>query len=451
MVENKDWDGLNRIDELQRALTNKECLVGYKTLPCNFPPTFKVERKAGYEYIDKRRPSYTDRVLWKAGHQLDDNIRPLAYEPIDEFASSDHKPIRAAFAIKLNEAVSFRPRMTRRRSVMKLSGVLRSKKLKSSHVVAHKERFHLFVSDIHCTIYGKDSKNPYLCLVSDPAEALQQEVKKKWKRLLKKLFLKRNRRDSGLLTAKGFPRSTTLKNTNEADWRDEEIHSEVITHRSDGSSIDLTGAILRLTVMDNRQSIEDVHIGSFAFNLVKLIKACQPSTQESSMDILGRLKEKKTEKPTLSGNRFASIRMVPRRMSVLNIFRLGSNDKAEEEGFDFTDNDPIESVDVDTPILKNGVETGRLRCKIEAWWMDESTAKAFGGHFAAKSTGSSRRNGAGSSSLNFFTPRKQTKREQQIQAVNIFGRRQRSDESSRDEALTYPQATPDNVLDGKED
>jgi len=56
LVDTKDYKTLYNADELSMALKKKECLVGFTTLPCNFPPTFKVQRKEGYEYNDKRIP-----------------------------------------------------------------------------------------------------------------------------------------------------------------------------------------------------------------------------------------------------------------------------------------------------------------------------------------------------------------------------------------------------------
>ena len=86
------------------------CLLhaGFKTLQCNFPPTFKVERGDGYVYKENRTPSYTDRILWRTGDLLQDMLTPLAYEPIDKFTTSDHKPIRGAFEVRLNQGVHLR-------------------------------------------------------------------------------------------------------------------------------------------------------------------------------------------------------------------------------------------------------------------------------------------------------------------------------------------------------
>jgi hypothetical protein len=110
----KDWETLNKHDELAKALREKHCLVGFSTPLCWFPPTFKVLRQAGYVYNDKRSPSYTDRILYKASHRLSEKIKPLVYEPIDNFASSDHKPIRGAFEVELNPRLKWRPTLASR-------------------------------------------------------------------------------------------------------------------------------------------------------------------------------------------------------------------------------------------------------------------------------------------------------------------------------------------------
>lgn len=111
-IYNKNWRELNKADELFRALRDKDMAVGFRTLPCYFPPTFKVQRGEGFVYVDNRRPSYTDRILWKCGDLLDSKVVPTAYEPVEQFVTSDHKPIRGAFEIELNQFVKLRePRM----------------------------------------------------------------------------------------------------------------------------------------------------------------------------------------------------------------------------------------------------------------------------------------------------------------------------------------------------
>ena len=109
MAEMKDWAGIYKHDELSRAIQNNHCFSGFSTPVCTFPPTFKVERRKGYVYNEKRSPSYTDRILYNTGHRLREKLKVLAYEPIDDFATSDHKPIRGAFEVELNPKLKWRP------------------------------------------------------------------------------------------------------------------------------------------------------------------------------------------------------------------------------------------------------------------------------------------------------------------------------------------------------
>lgn len=109
LAELEDWKGLNYYDELQMALKENHCLSGFSTPPCMFPPTFKLERRPGYVYNPKRSPSYTDRILFFTNHRLNKNLKLMAYEPIDNCSSSDHKPIRGAFEVHLNERLKWRP------------------------------------------------------------------------------------------------------------------------------------------------------------------------------------------------------------------------------------------------------------------------------------------------------------------------------------------------------
>jgi hypothetical protein len=102
LIDTQDWAALHAMDELSDALKNGDCLYGFQEpIPPNFPPTFKVERHAGYTYLQNRTPSYTDRILCKAAHGMS-TPQALAYEAIDDFETSDHKPIRAVFTVETN-------------------------------------------------------------------------------------------------------------------------------------------------------------------------------------------------------------------------------------------------------------------------------------------------------------------------------------------------------------
>jgi hypothetical protein len=114
LAYDNNYATLGKYDELSHALQRKDCLVGFQTPVCNFPPTFKVERQEGYKYKDNRSPSYTDRILYLGADQLGEKINVLGYEPIDSFSTSDHKPIRGAFEVELNQKLKWRPVLANR-------------------------------------------------------------------------------------------------------------------------------------------------------------------------------------------------------------------------------------------------------------------------------------------------------------------------------------------------
>lgn len=69
-----------------------------------FPPSFKY--KVGTSVFDpKRRPAWTDRVLFKVNKAnfdtLDLNLEQLSYESHPAFLDSDHKPVSAGFKMQV--------------------------------------------------------------------------------------------------------------------------------------------------------------------------------------------------------------------------------------------------------------------------------------------------------------------------------------------------------------
>lgn len=390
LVIDKDWETLNQADELHRALRVKDCLVGFKTLFCNFPPTFKVERVPGYSYIEKRRPSYTDRILWKSNHLLENSIRPFLYEPVDDFKSSDHKPVRAAFGVKLNEAAAFvRPKMARRRSAMQTAGdFLQMGQNPFAHSSIHRERLYLFVSDI--TVYmsalGNQIPNPYVSMVSSPEEAIKVSMSRMER--IKRRLLPCCIRNHSIVsdewggpverTPQGWPHSPVQKQTAQPLWEGEAFHSEVRTFYNDGRPLDMTGAIVFFTVMDCKNSslvpsASDNVLGSFSYNLGVLLKSFRPP---------GESRQSQADTPD---------RRTSRRGSIMNLFRrdgssqmFPTDQRKSDQPAD--EQDPVKTITIDAPIFKNGLETGRIRLTLDAWWLTESTAKAILGTIGSGST-----------------------------------------------------------------
>ena len=56
LVNDENWRKLNELDELKKGLEEKEVMVGFKTPLCIFPPTFKLKRQIGFNYICQRVP-----------------------------------------------------------------------------------------------------------------------------------------------------------------------------------------------------------------------------------------------------------------------------------------------------------------------------------------------------------------------------------------------------------
>ncbi|XP_063272320.1 phosphatidylinositol 4,5-bisphosphate 5-phosphatase A isoform X2 [Prinia subflava] len=107
-------------DQLNIAKSTWPVLRGFQEGPLNFPPTFKFD--VGTNKYDssakKRKPAWTDRILWKikppskglgtGGHQLSQgvlSVSQLCYCSHMEYTVSDHKPVAAIFAVQFASKV----------------------------------------------------------------------------------------------------------------------------------------------------------------------------------------------------------------------------------------------------------------------------------------------------------------------------------------------------------
>ncbi|KAI1232848.1 Phosphatidylinositol 4, partial [Lamprotornis superbus] len=106
--------------KLNIAKSTWPVLRGFQEGPLNFPPTFKFD--VGTNKYDssakKRKPAWTDRILWKikspskglgtGGHQPSQgvlSVSQLCYCSHMEYAVSDHKPVAAIFAVQFASKV----------------------------------------------------------------------------------------------------------------------------------------------------------------------------------------------------------------------------------------------------------------------------------------------------------------------------------------------------------
>eukprot|EP00797_Seminavis_robusta_P023501 Sro387_g132040.2 (641) ;mRNA; f:18860-20782 len=396
LVQDENWHEINQADELRKALHNHECLFGFTTPPCHFPPTFKVERdQVGYKYQPKRTPSYTDRILWRTGNLLHPrkNLTPLCYEPIDAFTSSDHKPIRGAFAIQLNEHCCALPpeKCSNQRSSLfrQMAWKASAKETHDSYNMAaanasKSEKLHIYLSDIQCDIFPKSKSSKtnnnsegtssnnnnsnsnmdsYVSVVSSPASLLKPPKQSSWRKVMRsfKMSLKKSQ-SSQLLprqleqqqqlrqfeqeeTLARWPHTDTIKNTLNPDWGEEEIHCKLQRHDPrTGQPNNVGGAILHIFA---RQAPDGQVIGSFPVNLEYLFRLCHADTSDDWRESIEELLTSSTSSNsgiTMHDPSMANSRMV--------------------------------SWDIDGPLLKDGRQTGVIRCSLDAWWTHDGLAHA---------------------------------------------------------------------------
>ncbi|KAL3907175.1 MAG: hypothetical protein SGILL_008977 [Bacillariaceae sp.] len=474
LVEQKDWNAINEHDELAMAVRNNDCLAGFKTPKCHFPPTFKVHRMDGYTYNEKRSPSYTDRVLYKKNHLLDGKIRPLAYEGIDSFTSSDHKPVRLAAEMELNPTQRWRPvlvkthhsfRASQRRG-QKLRGSTFGKR--DSPSLPKRENLHLFISSIECSIasdkYVDVAPSTYVSFVSTPRDAVKKDVSRREK--LRNLFgissTKTIGKDNKTRVQMGWPRTKNAKHTCDPQWEDE-VHFKVRTHDDNGRPTDLTGALLHVLLSEVKDTNSHL-IGSFTFNLAFLVAVSRKDKNKSISHTPKQEKQSKMaslvinqlfnlvrgpdasakengapqkddghnganrDKPTLTSDATfpqTEGEEVTLMESLASAMQLENSASAEAEAAaasaEFSSNGPskalrtayrgsifassaqkatqnvlkksiesaadvsstldslgIHSMNIDEPLMKNGLEVGRIKFTIDAWWLDSSKATYTG-------------------------------------------------------------------------
>lgn len=349
LVAQEKWRELNLADELFKALRDKACLVGFKTLPCFFPPTFKVERNNGLDFKDQRRPSYTDRILWRNMHKLDGRITPLAYEPVIEFSTSDHKPVRGAFKIRLNDIIQPRPPVERKRMTLSTRELFSRSTRRLGGT--DDSKLHLFFSNIKCNFRKRAmAPDPIIVFMSFPYLLVQQKVKKfatlmNWLSLDSELSeTKKKKRKDG----SGFPRTKKLRSTYTPEWIDE-IDFVIATHDKNGKPLDLSGAVMFLVVVDKAPTIEDKIIGILPLNLAHLAMSTSvrpPSTM-------------------LTKSKWSSLR---------DVFARSHEVPLAHQIPEISDDNRL--LNMKQPLLKFGKETGWISMTLDSKWLSDHEVTA---------------------------------------------------------------------------
>ena len=183
-----DWARLMQMDELNREITDNRCLKGFTALTPDFPPTFKRLRNIGIEepasdlttdsfatyYHHKRCPSYTDRILHRSMPNFEGHLRAESFVSFESLISSDHKPVRATFQLRLTDG----PRGILVPHVVQehLHKNLISKIIKDKHgvelVISHMSCKDLAEMDVDLGFGIGGLSDPYLLVTTDPVNLL---------------------------------------------------------------------------------------------------------------------------------------------------------------------------------------------------------------------------------------------------------------------------------------
>uniref|UniRef100_A0A7S1UV41 Inositol polyphosphate-related phosphatase domain-containing protein n=1 Tax=Grammatophora oceanica TaxID=210454 RepID=A0A7S1UV41_9STRA len=392
LVESEDWFELNKADELFAAIHRRDAFCGFETLPCFFPPTFKVERGAGFQYKDQRRPSYTDRILWKTVHHLEEAVQPMVYEPIVDFVTSDHKPIRGAFRVELNHHIMIRPQLAKRPSIFDGMGMsmrnmfstrapssLRSggrARDQQQHQRLINKTLHLRISNIECNIRPKAGPmdlfpDPYVSFISIPRQLVKAKVRswskvKGFFRLGANLQLDARTDSHGKVqrTVHGFPRTKKLSRTYNPKWLDPKDDVHLVVKQVDGKTgkpMNLGGSLLMICVFDHLPSLDDNMVGCFPVNLAHLYEQTSLQQQQGFVGGIG------TSNTALHPPSSASSTMSFRRDAYQN---NGTGEHMTVRRCLPTPlEEPCHSMLLKQPILKNGKQTGWIACTIDCYWM----------------------------------------------------------------------------------
>ena len=107
LISENQMSVLMKDDQLFSVQKTGDAFSELRELPLTFPPSYKFE--AGVDNYDiKRRPAWTDRILYQVNANVYDNVTLKmeggSYKSHMHYRSSDHRPVTAAFKITV-----FRP------------------------------------------------------------------------------------------------------------------------------------------------------------------------------------------------------------------------------------------------------------------------------------------------------------------------------------------------------
>ncbi|XP_051173724.1 inositol polyphosphate 5-phosphatase K-like isoform X2 [Leptopilina boulardi] len=117
LIKQKQLSVLLEKDQLKNVMANGEAFAELIENKISFSPTYKFQFSS-QDYDLKRRPSWTDRILYKVNENVYENITLKAvqnsYKSHSNYVQSDHKPVTSEFDIVIrsvsgNQDVEFLP------------------------------------------------------------------------------------------------------------------------------------------------------------------------------------------------------------------------------------------------------------------------------------------------------------------------------------------------------
>lgn len=108
LVKTKKLKFLLDRDQLKAVMAAGEAFAELNENVITFPPTYKYEFFS-QEYDLKRRPSWTDRILYKVNADVYDDVKlnaeQLNYKSHSSYIQSDHRPVTGEFNIIVRPGV----------------------------------------------------------------------------------------------------------------------------------------------------------------------------------------------------------------------------------------------------------------------------------------------------------------------------------------------------------
>ncbi|KAL1140543.1 hypothetical protein AAG570_000473, partial [Ranatra chinensis] len=104
MIKRNQFESLLERDQLRKVMSSGDAFSELVEEELSFPPTYKYLFNSE-EYDLKRRPGWTDRILYKVNTNAYENVtleaKSTSYRSFHHCCTSDHKPVTGEFTVKV--------------------------------------------------------------------------------------------------------------------------------------------------------------------------------------------------------------------------------------------------------------------------------------------------------------------------------------------------------------